>query len=63
MDSKLLVMKQDEFGDYIGHCPWCDDIFHLASWSPKVKYMNSLIYQCRECGKWVQLFNEAESTF
>lgn len=55
MDSKLLIMKRDEFGDYIGYCPWCDNIFHLASWSPKINYMNSLIYQCRECGEWVQL--------
>lgn len=57
MKSKPLVMKQDEFGDYIGYCPWCDNIFYLKPYSSKINYMYSLIYQCNKCGEWVQLFN------
>mgnify|MGYP003404333737 CR=1 FL=1 len=56
IESKKLVMKPYEFGDYIGYCPWCNNIFYLKPWPSKINYMNNLIYQCSECGKWVQLF-------
>lgn len=54
LNDKDLVMKQNEFGDYEGHCPWCDEIFYLPFWSSRVTAANP-VHQCINCDGWVRL--------
>lgn len=54
LNDKDLVMVQNEFGGYEGHCPHCDNIFYFPigwAWS-----IANPVRQCIFCGGWVRLF-------
>ena len=43
---KDLIMVQDEaYGDYEGHCPWCNEIFYV----PFEKTKAHPFYRCQFC--------------
>lgn len=54
LNDKDLLMIQNEFGDYEGRCPHCNEIFYLPiGWTSS---MEKSIRQCKLCGGWVRLF-------
>lgn len=54
LNDKDLIMVQNEFGDYEGHCPHCNKIFYLPAGS--TRSIANPVRQCMFCGGWVRLF-------
>lgn len=49
---KDLIMVQDEdYGDYEGHCPWCNEIFYV----PFEKTKAHPFYRCQFCHELVRV--------
>lgn len=57
LNDKDLIMVQNEFGDYEGHCPHCDKIFIPIGWIGSIA---NPVRKCMFCGGWVRLFQIIE---